>query len=46
MDSVGKLKEQVNDIKTFLSFSGLYGISREKILEMKKKIQELEVNIT
>ena len=31
-----KLKEQINDIKIFLSFAGLYGMSGEKISELNK----------
>jgi hypothetical protein len=42
---VGKLKEQVSNFKTLLSFSGLYGMSREKISEMKRKILVLEADM-
>ncbi len=46
MDSIEKIKEQIHNIKTFLNFAGLFGMSKEKILEFKKNIQELEKNMT
>ena len=46
MDSIENLKEQINNFKALLNYGGLLNMDKEKISELKKKIQEVEINIT
>lgn len=46
MDSIDNLKEQINDFKALLNYGSLLNMEQDKINDFKKKIQEIENDIT